>query len=144
MKIFIFALLAAIGNALFVYGQRGSQTTENPFFFLLVTLSICTTIFLVCALANKAPMESAYVVENLKYVLFSAVGFFITFIGFYWLYSQHGAVNYIVYALLSILTTTIGVGLIIFREPFNIYHVISGILAVTSILFYGFGQHRLN
>lgn len=144
MKVFLFALLAAVGNALFVYGQRGSQSSDNPFFFLLATLSICTTIFLLCALANKAPMESAYVVENSKYILFSAIGFFITFIGFYWLYSQHGAVNYIVYALLSILTTTIGVGLIIFREPFNTFHVISGILAIAAILFYGIGQHKLN
>jgi len=144
MKVFLFALLAALGNALFVYGQRGSQTSENPFFFLLVTLSVCTSLFLILALANKAPMDSAYLVENSKCILFSAIGFFVTFVGFYWLYSQHGAANYMVYALLSILTTTIGVGLIIFREPFNKFHVISGILAAASILFYGFGQHKLN
>ena len=69
--------------------------------------------------------------------------FFITFVGFYWLYSQQGATNYIVYALLSILTTSIGVGLIIFREPFNKYHIISGVLAVCAILFYGLGQSKL-
>ena len=143
MKVFLFALLAAMGNALFVYGQRGSEASANPFYFLLVTQTICISLFLVCALLNKSPMELSYLSANLKYMVFSGLGFFLTFIGFYWLYSQQGATNYIVYALLSILTTSIGVGLIIFREPFNQYHIISGLLAVAAILFYGLGQHKL-
>ncbi len=143
MKVFLFAFIAAVGNALFVYGQRGSQPSDNPFFFLLATLTICISMFLLFAVFNKAPMESSYIAENMTYILCSGIGFFITFIGFYWLYSQHGATNYIVYALLSILTTSIGVGLIIFREPFNKFHVISGLLAVTAIIFYGIGQQKL-
>ena len=144
MKVFLFALIAALGNALFVYGQRGSSTSENPFFFLLATLSVCISLFLVSALVSKGVMESTYVLSNLRYIVISGVGFFITFVGFYWLYSQQGATNYIVYALLSILTTSIGVGLIIFREPFNRFHVISGLLTVAAILFYGLGQSRLS
>ena len=143
MRIFLFALLAAVGNALFVYGQRGSQTSDNPFVFLLVTLVFCTALFLIFALLNKSPIESAYISANLKYIVFSGLGFFITFIGFYWLYSQHGATNYIVYALLSILTTSIGVGLFIFKEPYNKFHIISGVLAVAAILVYGLAQHKL-
>ena len=69
MKVFIFALIAAVGNALFVYGQRGSQTADNPFFFLLVTLSICTALILICALASKSPLDSVYVIDNMKYIL---------------------------------------------------------------------------
>ena len=143
MKLFLFALVAAVGNALFVYGQRGSSSSENPFFFLLVTLLVCISLFLVSALVNKGPMEVSYIRENMVYIVISGVGFFLTFVGFYWLYTQQGATAYIVYALLSILTTSIGVGLIVFREPFNQYHVISGLLAVGAILFYGLGQHRL-
>jgi len=143
MKVFLFALVAATGNALFVYGQRGSQTSDNPFFFLLATLTVCISLFMIFAMLNKAPMESAYLVENSKYILLSGIGFFITFTGFYWLYSQHGAINYIAYALLSILTTSIGVGLIIFQEPFNRYHVFSGLLAVAALVVYGLGQQKL-
>jgi drug/metabolite transporter (DMT)-like permease len=143
MKVFVFAFIAAVGNALFVYGQRGSSTSENPFFFLLLTLSVCITLFLVGALVSKGAMDTAYLTTNLRYIVISGIGFFITFVGFYWLYSQQGAINYMVYALLSILTTSIGVGLIIFREPFNRYHVVSGLLAVAAILFYGLGQNRL-
>ncbi len=143
MKVFVFAFIAAVGNALFVYGQRGSSTSENPFFFLLLTLSVCITLFMVSALVSKGAMDTAYLTSNLRYIVISGIGFFITFVGFYWLYSQQGASGYIVYALLSILTTSIGVGLIIFREPFNRYHVVSGLLAVAAILFYGLGQSRM-
>ena len=143
MKVFLFALLAALGNALFVYGQRSSQTSENPFVFLLMTLTFCTSLFLLSALFAKAPIESAYIWGNLKYIVCSAIGFFVTFIGFYWLYTEQGAINYIVYALLSILTTSIGVGIVLFGEPFNRYHIISGALAVAAILVYGLAQHKL-
>ena len=144
MKVFLYAFIAAIGNALFVYGQRGSGTSDNPFFFLLSTLTVCILLFIIFALIHKAPMELSYVSENTRFIIISGIGFFVTFIGFYWLYSQQGATNYIVYALLSILTTSIGVGLIIFREPFNKFHVISGLLAVAAILFYGLGQSHLS
>ncbi len=144
MKVFLFALIAAIGNALFVYGQRSSTTSDNPFYFLLLTLILCTTLFLASALLSRAPMDLQYILSNRTQILFSGVGFFITFVGFYWLYSKQGATGYIVYALLSILTTSIGVGLILFREPFNRYHVISGLLAVSAIILYGIGQNQLN
>jgi len=144
MKVFLYAFIAAIGNALFVYGQRGSSTADNPFLFLLVTLSICISLFAVFAMVHKAPIDPQYLIDNARYITISGIGFFITFIGFYWLYNQQGATNYIVYALLSILTTSIGVGLIIFREPFNKFHIISGMLAVSAILVYGLGQSRLS
>ena len=89
-------------------------------------------------------MELPYLQENVRFVIISGVGFFLTFVGFYLMYTQHGAASYIVYALLSILTTSIIVGLVIFREPFNKYHVISGCLAVGAILFYGLGQSKLS
>ncbi len=144
MKVFYFALIAAIGNAMFVYGQRGSSISDNPFFFLTVTLTVCTSIFLISTLINKEPTTLFYVQENLWYILISGLGFYFTFIGFYWLYTQQGATSYIVYALLSILTTSIGVGVILFKEPFNRFHVISGLLALAAIITYGIGQSRLD
>ena len=144
MQVFLFALLAAVGNALFVYGQRGSATAENPYFFILATLLVCNLLYVAFALGHKAPLELAYLQENARFILLSGIGFFVTFVGFYLLYSQQGAASYMVYALLSILTTSIGVGLLLFREPFNKFHVISGGLAAAAILFYGLGQNRLS
>jgi len=143
MKVFYFALIAAIGNAMFVYGQRGSSTSENPFYFLTVTLIVCTSLFLASTLISKGPTAFDYVHDNLWYILISGLGFYITFVGFYWPYTQQGATSHIVYALLSILTTSIGVGLILFKEPFNRFHVISGVLAVAAVITYGIGQSRL-
>ena len=143
MKVFLFAFIAAIGNALFVYGQRGSNTADNPFFFLTITLMVCIALFIASALIHKAPIDPNYVMQNLRFIIISGIGFFITFTGFYWLYSEQGATGYMVYALLSILTTSIGVGLVIFREPYNRFHIISGVLAVSAILFYGLGQSKL-
>jgi len=144
MKLFLFALIAAMGNAIYVYGQRSAETSDNPFFFLLATLMVCTTLYFLFAITNSGPMEMSYLHSNIKSIVLSGVGFFITFIGFYYLYTQQGASTYMVYALLSILTTTVGVGMIIFREPFNKFHIISALLAVCAILCYGYAQHKLN
>lgn len=144
MKVFYFALIAAIGNGMFVYGQRASSTSDNPFYFLTLTLFVCTTLFLFSALISKGQTTIDYMFDNQWYILLSGVGFYITFVGFYWLYTQQGATSYIVYALLSILTTSICVGLILFKEPFNRFHVISGILAIAAIVAYGIGQNRLD
>ena len=62
------------------------------------------------------------------------------FIGFYLLYSQYGAVYYVVYAVLSIITTSVGVGILIFREPFNPYQVGALILAILAIVLFSYGQ----
>ena len=144
MKVFLFAFIAALGNALFVYGQRGSQISNNPFYFLLGALTICTILFLISAVFHKAPLDFEYLAQNYKLMIISGLGFFITFLGFYWLYSQQGATNYIVYALLSILTTSVGIGLIVFKEPFNRYHIIAGLLALCAISVYGYGQYKLS
>lgn len=143
MKVFYFALIAAVGNAMFVYGQRGSSTSDNPFYFLTLTLAICTALLLASTVISKGQTGIDYIFDNQWYIVISGIGFYITFVGFYWLYTQQGATSYIVYALLSILTTSIGVGLILFKEPFNRFHVISGVLALAAIVAYGIGQNRL-
>jgi drug/metabolite transporter (DMT)-like permease len=76
----------------------------------------------------------------LQSVITSGVGFFITFIGFYLLYSQFGAVYYVVYAVLSIISTSLIVGVLIFREPFNAYQGGALILAILAIALFSYGQ----
>ena len=73
-------------------------------------------------------------------VITSGVGFLITFIGFYLLYSQFGAVYYVVYAVLSIITTSLVVGVLIFREPFNAYQAAALVLAILAIALFSYGQ----
>lgn len=142
IKALLFAGLAAFGNAVFVYGQRGSSPSTNPFLFILGAVSVCTLLFLPATWLFRSPGDVSFLLANVRCILLSGVGFFITFVGFYFLYSQFGASHYIVYAVLSILTTSIGVGVFLYREPFNLYHAASMVLAVAAIALFSYGQIR--
>ncbi len=142
-KVIIFAGLAAIGNAIFVFGQRSSTASSNPFLFMTAAVTLCATLFIVAALLSDNSGSTAYLKQNVWPIVISAVGFFITFIGFYLMYSRVGAHAYTVYAVLSILTTSVFVGMVIFRESFNAYHAASIGMAVLAVLFYGYGQFKM-
>jgi len=139
-KAILFAGIAAIGNALFVYGQRRAATANNPFIFMTGAVVICSILFVAFSMIFRSKQEFTYLSDNYQSVLLSGVGFFITFIGFYLLYSRYGAVYYVVYAVLSIITTSIGVGIVIFRESFNPYQVGALVLAILAIVLFSYGQ----
>ena len=143
-KVFIFAGIAALGNAIFVYGQRSAAVSPNPFLYMAGAILVCMLLFLLATLFSGGEQRSTYLIDNSLPIIIGGVGFFITFVGFYLMYSRVGANSYTVYATLSILTTSVGVGLIIFREPFNQYHVIAMGLAILAVCFFGFGQYKLN
>jgi drug/metabolite transporter (DMT)-like permease len=136
----LFAAIAAIGNAVFVLGQRGSEPSKNPFLFSCGAVTVCAAIFVAATWIAHTGGDTAYLTRNYTKILISGLGFFITFFGFYLLYSRFGASQYIIYAVLSILTTTIGVGVLYFKEPFNIFHISAIIMAVLSIALYSYGQ----
>ena len=56
---------------------------------------------------------------NYLWFIASGTGFFLTFIGFYFLYTKFGASYYLLYAVISIITTSILVGIIIFNTDFH-------------------------
>lgn len=138
----IFAGIAAIGNALFVLGQRGSGPSRNPFLFSFGAVFVCMLIFLLSTWYCHTTDDVGYVARNYTRILISGVGFFITFLGFFLLYSRFGASYYIIYAILSILTTSIGIGALYFKEPFNLYHAVAIFLAIASIAAFSFGQYK--
>lgn len=141
-KPILFAGFAAVGNALFVYGQRGTTPGANPFAFTMGAVLVCGLLFVAAALLYRTPADGAYLAANLKNIVLSGIGFFITFVGFFLLYSGFGASYYVVYAVLSILTTSIGVGVIIYREPFNVYQIGSVVLAIAAIALFTYGRSR--
>lgn len=141
LRAILFAAIAAVGNAVFVFGQRGSEPSKNPFLFSCGAVAVCTVLFIAAAWFAQSGEDTAYLVRNYTKILLSGLGFFITFFGFYLLYSRFGASQYILYAVLSIITTTIGVGVVYFREPFNIYHMGAVILALLAIALYSYGQY---
>lgn len=139
-KAVLFALLASVGNALFVFGQRGATKPENPFLFTLFAVVVCGTLFAIAAFIFKTQNDANYVFVNYKNILISGFGFFLTFVGFFLLYSKFGASYYIIYGVLSILTTSVVVGIFLYNEPFNKYHMMSIGTAVLTVCLFWVGQ----
>ena len=135
----LFAALAALGNALFVYGQRRSSIAANSYSYLTGAMFISAICFALTSLVLRTQLE-INLFSNTLLTIAGGFGVFVTFVGFYLLYSQYGAVYYVVYAVLSIITTTIGVGVLIFRESFNQYQLVALILAILAIVMFSIGQ----
>ncbi|MEZ4637471.1 MAG: hypothetical protein R2873_18900 [Caldilineaceae bacterium] len=136
------ALLAAVGNALFVFGQRRAEIAANPFVFIFAVLLVCIGLFAVTIPFFDRSDLGGFVRRNLIWIAISGFGFYLTFVGFYFLYTRHGASYYVLYAVLSILTTSVLVGLIIFREQINGFHLAAIGAALLSVILFGLGQFR--
>ncbi|MEZ5924857.1 MAG: EamA family transporter [Hyphomicrobiaceae bacterium] len=137
-----FALFAAIGNALFVWAQRGAGKADNPFLFTFAAVVACAILFLPAAFLYRTPGDGGYVADHGFYIAAAGFGFFMTFVGFFLLYSSYGASAYVLYATLSILTTTFVVGVLIYREPFNLYQAAAVLLAMVAIGLYTYGRTK--
>ena len=137
-----FAAIAAVGNALFVFGQRKSTLVDHPFIFIISVALVCLVLFSVTSLFLPRPELSSFVRDNYRWILISGLGFYLVFTGFYFLYSRYGASHYVIYAVLSIITTSIIVGVLILREPFNLYHFLSVIMAIVTVILFTIGQGK--
>jgi drug/metabolite transporter (DMT)-like permease len=80
------------------------------------------------------------VIVNGRNILLAGSGLFLTYLGFHLLYTRYGVSQYVLYAVLSILTTTVFVGIIWMREPVNGYRIAAIVLAMGSIVLYSLGQ----
>ncbi|PJZ69827.1 transporter [Leptospira perolatii] len=137
---FLFGLIAAVGNAIFAFGQKKSENGENPFLFLSLTVVTCLFILLLSTLFFPKDEILSYIKRNLKWSLISGIGLSITYLGFYLLYSRFGASYYILYAVLSVLTTSFLLGIIVLKENFNIYYGLSVISSFITIFLYYLGK----
>ena len=144
LKPLLFAALAAFGNAMFVYGQRGASPGSNPFLFTFGAVVVCGIMFVIAAAIFRTSGDAAYLLANGRNIMISGAGFFLTFVGFFLLYTGYGASTYVLYAVLSILTTTLGVGMLIYREPINAYQIAAIVLAIVAICLFSYGQAKLS
>jgi drug/metabolite transporter (DMT)-like permease len=137
-----FATIAAVGNAMFALGQRKSASVENGLLFV----GLSAVVAVLCALAF-APLVGVFALGNtLKghwdAVLLSGLGLFLTYLGFNLLYSQYGASQYALYAVISIITTTIVVGMWWLQEPVNVYHKMAIGFAIAAVILFSVGQSK--
>jgi len=142
LKPLLFASLAAIGNAIYAYGQRGATPPTNPFLFIFAAITVCLVLLTVATLFYRTNSDMAYISTNLGMIGISGLGFFLTFVGFFLLYTNYGASQYALYAVISILTTSLGVGVLIYKEDFNIYKVAAMLLAIAAIVLFTYGNSK--
>lgn len=140
IQAFGFAALAALGNAVFVFGQKKTEAVSNPAYFYLFALTICLLLFMITLFFWPKIQAGAYLERNWIGILAGGAGCYLTFIGFYFLFTKFGASYYSLYAVLSILTTSILLGVVFFREAFNLYYGLSVAAALLTVLFFSLGQ----
>jgi drug/metabolite transporter (DMT)-like permease len=137
---FFFAFLAAVGNSLYVYSQRKTSVGANPFLFSTLFLTVCVVLCLGSYFVLGTRGSLPLIKSNAGWVLLGGFGIYILYIGFYVLYSKYGASYYTLYAMASVLTTSVVVGCFLFRERFNLYSGLSIVCALASILFFGLSR----
>jgi drug/metabolite transporter (DMT)-like permease len=138
----LFAMIAAMGNAIFVYGTKKTVTHPNPFLFTIVTLALSIVLMSVSFFFIQPENFKSWVWENKLSIGITSIGVFFTYLGFYLLFSRFGASYYILYAVLSIVTTSILVAVIFFGEKINLYFIASIICAFLTIFFFFLGQDK--
>ena len=131
-----------MGNALFALGQKKSVNVGNELLFI----SICVLITFLTAICS-APLLGEFnivntVKDNWRAACLSGIGLFFTFLGFNLLYSKYGVSHYVLYAVISIITTTLFVGVLWLKETVNIYHMVALVLAIIAVVMFSFGQSR--
>ncbi|WP_163833422.1 transporter [Spartinivicinus ruber] len=136
----IYSLIAAFGNALFATGQKKAAYLDNTLIFIAVS-----GWFFVILVTLAAPLfgSSNYleiVKSSWQWALLSGIGLLLTCVGFHFLYTKYGASNYVLYATLSIVTTSLVVGILIFKESFNFFHWLACIFSLLAIIFFSLGN----
>ncbi len=144
-SIFLFALIAAVGNALFAAGQKKASGIENPLLFVGLSAIVCIALtFLIILLMQSNSNLFSIIKVNWIWIVISGFGLFLTYLGFNLLYTRFGATGYIYYAVLSIITTSLIVGVFIFKEQLNIYHFTSIGFSLIAIILFTLGNNASN
>ena len=136
----LFATLAALGNGLFAYGQKQSMGITNPMVYIAGS-ALTAGLLAACFAPFAGEVNMATLRSNAVNLLISGVGLWVTYVGFNLMY-RYGASYYVVYAAVSILTTTVIVGMWLFREPVNLYHKAALVAALLTVVLFSLGQAR--
>lgn len=131
-----FAFIAAVGNAIFAFGQKKSVGVDNT-----ISYVVLSAIFCIVFTAVTVPFFGKYnylltLKNNWIWAAVSGLGLFLTYIGFNLLYTKYGASHYVLYAILSIFTTSVFVGVFIFRESLNVFQYIALFLSLIAIILF--------
>jgi drug/metabolite transporter (DMT)-like permease len=136
----LFATIAAIGNALFALGQKQSSDVDNGLLFVSLCGFTAGLIALAVSPLIKTPNVVAVLQNHWGSLLLCGFGLFLTYLGFNLLYSHFGTAPYVLYAVISIITTTLIVGIWWLREPVNAFHWGAILASVVAVVLFSLGQ----
>ena len=137
---FSFAFIAALGNVFFVSGGRKVGQTSNPFFFTATAMFVCLALFLIGTMVFGLRGSQEFLRKNIGWCALAGFGMFLTFLGFYLLYSRFDTSYYALFAVVSVLMTILVLGVWILGERINLYGGLSIVAAVASIVFFGLSK----
>lgn len=138
-----FIALVTSLSAMFAAGQKKATAFDNPFTFIALAAMVCVFLTVATAPLFGQPNYSSVAKENGWWAVLSGTGLFLTYLGFNLLYSKHGASSYILYAVLSIITTSIIVGVVMFKESFNVYHWLAFGSSVITVALFAIGNYTI-
>lgn len=138
----LFAFIAALGNALFVASQKKAVGIDNGLAFIVYAVAIAFVLILMTAPLIGTPNYLYTIKTNPAWVISGGVALCMTYVGFNLLYANYGASYYILFAVMSIITTTIITGVIFFRESLNIFHWSSLFFALVTVTLFSIGSAK--
>ena len=137
---FSFALFAAMGNVFFVLGSRRGGSAPNPLAFTAGAMTVSLTLFALGWLLLGPRGSLEFYKRSGGWIALSGLGIFMTFLGFYLLYSRFGTSYYTLFVVTSMVLTTLVLSLWILREGINAYGIASVVAAMVSIFFFGMSK----
>lgn len=142
MRVLLFASLAAVGNALVALGQVKGGTGKSPFMFLTFALAICLALISGAALLMDNGSWTQFARNTWVWFCVTGIGFFLTFTGFYLMYSRFGASSYVIYAVISATLTTLGVGVAIQHEKLGMMRSLALVTCVITVALFSLGKPK--
>jgi drug/metabolite transporter (DMT)-like permease len=137
---FLFAFVAALGNVFYVLASRKTEVSVNPFLFTAASMAVCAALFVAAYFLFDTRGTGEFLRRNGWWAVLSGAGIFLTFYGFYLLYSRFDTSYYTLFAVLSLVMTTVLLGWWFLKEGFNLYGVLSVAAALVSIVFFGLSK----
>ena len=136
----LFAFIGALGNAMFAASQKKAMALGNSLAFLVISIFVSFILALILAPFSGPTKYTTIIKQSSIWVVVGGIGLFLTFLGFNLLYTNFGTSSYMLYAVMSIITTSIIVSVVIFKESFNIYHWAAFVGAIVTIILYTIGN----
>ena len=134
------ALLAAIGNFLFTYGQKKSHINDNPMLFGVFSLLLGGILLFIASLFLPKSDILGYAKDNYKWLILGGIGYSVTSVSIYLLYTNYGVSYYVVYAILSIILISIILAAFVFKEKLNFYYLLSIFFGIITIVLFVKGK----